>query len=77
MVHLVRMSVVPTLPSPDILPAEAEYPLAYGRETVKELGDTVASPAGWHTLPCSNDPTSKTTCGKYLTGDSLKLVRMI
>ncbi|KAF8551073.1 hypothetical protein OG21DRAFT_1418633 [Imleria badia] len=32
------------------------YPLSYGRETVKELGDTLASPAGWHTLPCPNDP---------------------
>ncbi|KIK72057.1 hypothetical protein PAXRUDRAFT_22456 [Paxillus rubicundulus Ve08.2h10] len=35
---------------------EVEHPHLYGRETVKELGDTLASPAGWHTLPVSLDP---------------------
>ncbi|KAI9459545.1 Fungalysin metallopeptidase-domain-containing protein [Boletus coccyginus] len=35
-----------------------KYPLAYGRELVKELSDTHASPAGWHTLPCPNDPST-------------------
>ncbi|KIJ05341.1 hypothetical protein PAXINDRAFT_103813 [Paxillus involutus ATCC 200175] len=34
---------------------EVEHPLSYGRQTVKELGDTLASPAGWHTLPVSRD----------------------
>ncbi|KIJ05714.1 hypothetical protein PAXINDRAFT_21051 [Paxillus involutus ATCC 200175] len=34
---------------------EAEHPLSYGRKTVKELGDTLASPASWHTLPVSWD----------------------
>ncbi|KIJ19682.1 hypothetical protein PAXINDRAFT_8166 [Paxillus involutus ATCC 200175] len=34
---------------------EAEHPLSYGRETVKELGDSLPSPAGWHTLPVSWD----------------------
>ena len=37
---------------------------------MKELGDTLASPAGWHTLPVSHDPiTSKedgTTVGRFL-----------
>ncbi|KIJ05943.1 hypothetical protein PAXINDRAFT_20833, partial [Paxillus involutus ATCC 200175] len=36
---------------------EAEHPLPYGCETVKELGDNLASPAGWHTLPVSSDPS--------------------
>ncbi|KIJ67178.1 hypothetical protein HYDPIDRAFT_127002 [Hydnomerulius pinastri MD-312] len=31
--------------------------LSYGREELPELGDTLASPAGWHTLPVSNDPS--------------------
>ncbi|KIJ10473.1 hypothetical protein PAXINDRAFT_16559 [Paxillus involutus ATCC 200175] len=34
---------------------KAEHPLSYGRETIKELGDT--SPTGWHTLPVSSDPS--------------------
>ncbi|KAG9312510.1 Fungalysin metallopeptidase-domain-containing protein [Chiua virens] len=49
-------------------PAGAKYPLAYGRELVKELGDTLASPAGWHTLPCPNDPSTSedlSACGSY------------
>ncbi|KAF8123542.1 Fungalysin metallopeptidase-domain-containing protein [Boletus edulis] len=39
--------------------AGGKYPLGYGRDIVKELGDTLASPAGWHTLPCSNDPSNE------------------
>ncbi|KAH0835578.1 Fungalysin metallopeptidase-domain-containing protein [Lanmaoa asiatica] len=37
--------------------AGAEYPLSYGREVVEDLGDAFASPAGWHTLPFSHDPS--------------------
>ncbi|KAH0835577.1 extracellular elastinolytic metallo proteinase [Lanmaoa asiatica] len=48
-------------------PTGIEYPLSYGREIVKELGDTLASPAGWHTLPCPNDPS---TGGKDKTASS-------
>ncbi|KAG6372553.1 extracellular elastinolytic metallo proteinase [Boletus reticuloceps] len=40
-------------------PPGGKYPLGYGRDIVKELGDTLASPAGWHTLPCSNDPSNE------------------
>lgn len=53
-----------------ILSAGVKYPLAYGRELVKELSDTHASPAGWHTLPCPNDPSTgegdTTSCCKSL-----------
>ncbi|KAI9463859.1 Fungalysin metallopeptidase-domain-containing protein [Boletus coccyginus] len=38
-------------------PSRAEYPLSFGRDFIKELGDTIASPAGWHTLPVSHDPS--------------------
>lgn len=34
---------------------------------MKELGDIHASPAGWHTLPCPNDPSTdedQGACGK-------------
>ncbi|KIJ06577.1 hypothetical protein PAXINDRAFT_39023, partial [Paxillus involutus ATCC 200175] len=31
------------------------HSLSYGCKTVKELGDTLASPASWHTLPVSWD----------------------
>ncbi|KAI6127150.1 extracellular elastinolytic metallo proteinase [Pisolithus sp. B1] len=33
------------------------HTLSYGRSLVPELGDTYASPAGWHTLPYANDPS--------------------
>ncbi|KIO00347.1 hypothetical protein M404DRAFT_16393 [Pisolithus tinctorius Marx 270] len=35
--------------------AEA-HTVSYGRFAVPELGDTLASPAGWHALPYANDP---------------------
>ena len=39
---------------------------------MKELGDRFASPAGWHALPCSNDPSvgehDKAMCGKFSVG---------
>ncbi|KIK73666.1 hypothetical protein PAXRUDRAFT_583870, partial [Paxillus rubicundulus Ve08.2h10] len=45
-----------------------EHPLSYGHETAKELGDTVASPAGWHTLPVSLDPSAESD--RAAMGDS-------
>ncbi|KAH7886682.1 Fungalysin metallopeptidase-domain-containing protein [Phlebopus sp. FC_14] len=36
---------------------KSHYSLSYGRETTSELRDTLASPAGWHTLPFSKDPS--------------------
>ncbi|KAF8836818.1 hypothetical protein BDN67DRAFT_1005259, partial [Paxillus ammoniavirescens] len=34
---------------------QAEHPLSYGRNTVKEFGNTLVSLASWHTLPVSWD----------------------
>ncbi|KAG6332045.1 hypothetical protein ID866_7043 [Astraeus odoratus] len=34
-----------------------EHTIDYGRFVVPELGDTLASPAGWHTLPYELDPS--------------------
>ncbi|KIJ07218.1 hypothetical protein PAXINDRAFT_19584 [Paxillus involutus ATCC 200175] len=49
--------------SPMALPVateeEAELPLSYSHETIKELSDSFASPAGWHTLPVSSDLSVK------------------
>lgn len=43
--------------------------MSYGRENVKELGDIFASPAGWHTLPLSHDPSvseeERATFGRF------------
>ncbi|KAI6018208.1 Fungalysin metallopeptidase-domain-containing protein [Pisolithus microcarpus] len=36
--------------------AGSTHTVSYGRMFVPELGDTFASPAGWHTLPYVNDP---------------------
>ncbi|KAI6016486.1 Fungalysin metallopeptidase-domain-containing protein [Pisolithus marmoratus] len=36
----------------------SSHPISYGRFLVPELGDTLASPAGWHTLPNANNPST-------------------
>ena len=33
------------------------HPLSYGRAVKLELGDKLASPVGWHTLPYERDPS--------------------
>ena len=63
-----------------ILLAEAGYPLSYGRELIKELGDTLASPAGWHTLPVSHGPNTNeedgTAVGRFWIGQGLMCAQM-
>ncbi|KIK75453.1 hypothetical protein PAXRUDRAFT_18990 [Paxillus rubicundulus Ve08.2h10] len=38
-------------------------PVSYCRETVKELGDSLASPTGCNTLPVSSDPSVEESDG--------------
>ena len=33
------------------------HPLSYGHAVKPELGDKLASPIGWHTLPYEHDPS--------------------
>lgn len=38
--------------------ANSDLPLSYGRVHSPELGDKLASPAGWHALPWNVDPST-------------------
>ncbi|EGN97406.1 hypothetical protein SERLA73DRAFT_184099 [Serpula lacrymans var. lacrymans S7.3] len=55
--------IPPTTPSPlpasyNIFPWGVNDPSEGERAIVQELGDKLASPVGWHTLPYKNDPQS-------------------